>query len=252
MALDWRLQFATTLADPVPEAFPGGPSHEAGATVTIVSVVRATDGAPIAFPTPSAAALALGAATRAAKAAEALKRDFRFRAGLGPDGDVRLLDGAATGQLFDYFEHCFVAAVFSVQALEAYCNYKIALNLKGNLTVERRGQPQELSPEEVERQLSTDEKLGETLPKLLGINSPKGRSEWEQYVHLRRLRDATVHIKSHHQWTLASRDFDESPYSWFVQQPPVTIPLPAIQLLSWFAVEHERAWLDHAQMLLQV
>src|SRR5882762_4919857 len=244
MALDWRLQFATTLAKPVPEAYPGGPSHEAGATVTVVSVVQTTDGAPIAFPAPSAAALALGAATRAAKAADVMKREFRFKPGVSPDGDVRILDGAATTQLFDYFEHCFVAAVFSVQALEAYCNYKIALNLKENLTIERRGQPQELSPDEVERQLSIDEKLGETLPRLLGVASPKGRSEWEQYVHLRRLRDATVHIKSHHQWTLAHRDFDESPYSWFVQQSPLEIPLPAIQLLRCFAVEHERGWLD--------
>jgi hypothetical protein len=219
--------------------------------MTVVSLVQPADGAPIAFPTPSAAALALGAATRAAKSAELLKRGFRFRAGVGPNGELRLLDGPTTSQLFDYFEFCFVAVVFSVQAIEAYCNYKIGLSLKNSLSVERQGQMQELSRDDVERQLSTDEKLADALPRVLGIASPKGRHEWEQYVHLRRLRDATVHIKSRDQWTLASRDFSESPYSWFVQKPPTEIPLPAISLIRYFAVEHEREWLDRAQTLLE-
>ncbi len=251
MALDWRIQFATTTVTSIPPAYPGGPSHEAGSTIVVVSQVESPDGVRIAFPAPSAAALALAVATRAAKAAEVLKRDFRFGAAVGPDGGVRTLEGATTSQLFDYFEHCFVAVVFSVHALEAYCNYKIALTLQGNLTVERKGEMVELSPDDAERELSIDEKLGVTLPTLLGVTSPKGRTEWEGYVHLRRLRDATVHIKSHHQWTLAHRDFDASPYSWFIQQSPSSIPLPAIRILRCFAVAHERGWLDNAQMLLE-
>jgi len=249
MPLDWRIQFSTTTVTEIPAAYPGGPSHPAGSTIVVVSLVQPSEGPPIAFPAPSAAALALGAATRAAKTAAAIKREFRFAA--APGENVRRLEGAATSQLFDYFEHCFVAVVFSVQSLEAYCNYKIALNLKGKVKVERRGELVELSAEEAERQLSTDEKLGTTLPGLLGVESPRGRSEWEPYVRLRRLRDATVHMKSHHQWTLASRNFDESPYSWFVQESPLQIPLPAIRMLRRFAIEHERAWLDNAQQLLE-
>lgn len=249
MPLDWRIQFSTTAVTDIPAAYPGGPSHPAGSTLVVVSLVQSGDGPPIAFPTPSAAALALGAATRAAKAAAALKQGFRFTA--GPGEDVRRLEGAATGQLFDYFEHCFVAAVFSVQSLEAYCNYKIALTLNSKVKVERRGVLVELSAEEAERQLSTDEKLGTTLPGLLGVESPRGRAEWESYVHLRRLRDSTVHIKSHHQWTLASRNFTESPYSWFVHESPLQMPLSAIRMLRRFAIEHERAWLDNAQQSLE-
>jgi len=94
---------------------------------------------------------------------------------------------ATAEQLFDYFERCFVAVVFSVQALEAYSNYKIAMALDRPYTLERRGELVELPPQEVERQASLDEKLGAILPDLLGRPSPKGTAEWGSYVQLRRL-----------------------------------------------------------------
>lgn len=252
MALDWRIQAATTTVTEIPAAFPGGPSHPAGSTGVLVSQVTPAEGVPIAFPAPSAAALALGVAARAARTAAGLRNDLRFDTAVAPGGAVQSLESTSTSRLFDYFDHCFVAVVFSIQALEAYCNYKIAHAAKGDLTVQRRGQQVSLSPLEVERELSIDEKLGEVLPGLLDVPTPKGRAEWEAYIHLRRLRDATVHIKSHHQWTGSSGDFEHSPYAWFVQQPVLIVPLPAIRLLRYFAIEHEQGWLDGAQKSLEV
>jgi len=78
MAIDWRTQFVTTLVEPLPAAFPGGPSHEAGAQVAIASMVESAGGAPIAFTTPSTAALALAVAARSAKAAETFRQELRF------------------------------------------------------------------------------------------------------------------------------------------------------------------------------
>jgi len=48
-----------------------------------------------------------------------------------------------------------------------------------------------------------------------------------------------------------SFNFAESPYSWFVQESPLQILLSAIRMLRRFAIEHERAWLDNAQQLLE-
>jgi hypothetical protein len=250
LGIDWRSQFVTTLVEPLPAAYPGGPAHEAGSLVAVSSIVDSANGHPIAFTAPSTAALALAVAARAARSAEAFRREFRFTDGVGPNGPVRMFEGTTAGQLFDYFEHCFVATVFSVQALEAYSNYKIAMTLDRPYKLERKGALVEMPPEDVERQASLDEKLGTILPELLGVQSPKGRAEWGAYVHLRRLRDATVHIKSHHQWTLADRDFESSPYSRFIEESALSIPGPAIRLLAHFAVAHEKEWLSGTEAIL--
>lgn len=250
MTLDWRIQAAVTTATEVPAAYQGGPSHPVGSTLVMSSQVTPAEGAPILFPTPSAAALALSIAARAARSATELRNVLQFSPVIGPGGTVQNLNRNLTSRLFDYFEQCFVAVLFSVQALEAYCNYKIAYELKGDLAIQREGKDVILSPLKVERELSIDEKLGEALPKLLSVHTPKGHAVWEKYIHLRRLRDATVHIKSHHQWTSSSGDFEDSPYAWFLKNSALTIPLPTIAMLRHFALEHEHEWLNGAQKLM--
>jgi hypothetical protein len=250
MALDWRIQAAATTATEIPAAYPGGLSHPAGSTLVLSSRVTPAEGVPILFPTPSAAALSLSIAARAARSAAELRSVLQFSPAIGPDGTVQNLNSSLTSKLFDYFENCFVAVLFSIQALEAYCNYKIAYTLNEDFAIERDGKQNMLSPLKVERELSIDEKLGEVLPRLLSVPTPKCRTVWEEYIHLRRLRDATVHIKSHHQWTSSSGEFEDSPYAWFLQQPPLTIPLPAIGMVRYFALEHEHDWLNGAQRLM--
>jgi hypothetical protein len=141
--------------------------------------------------------------------------------------------------------------VFSVQALEAYSNYKLAYNLKKPLQVDRHGKTVNLPLDEAERELSLDEKIGTVLPALLGLQSPRSESVWERYVHLRRLRDATVHFKSRHQWSTAGATFDESPYTYFVQESPLAIPRAALAVLRYFALPHELAWVEGANTVLE-
>jgi hypothetical protein len=126
MAIDWRIQAATTTASDLPAAYPGGPSHPAGSVLVLVSQVTPRKGPPITFPAPSAAALALNLAAEAARSAETFKSNLQFGDAPSPDGTVRNLRRDSTGQLFDYFEKCLVSVVFSVQALETYSNYKLA------------------------------------------------------------------------------------------------------------------------------
>ncbi len=113
MDLDWRIQAATTTVTELPAAYPEGPSHPAGSTLVLVSQVVPEEGPPIAFPSPSALALALGVATRAAKTATSLRKQFQFGTAVAPGGPVLRLDRTVTTQLFDYFEHCFIAVVYS-------------------------------------------------------------------------------------------------------------------------------------------
>jgi hypothetical protein len=78
-----------------------------------------------------------------------------------------------------------------------------------------------------------------------------GQSLWERYVQLRRLRDASVHFKSRHQWSTAGATFDESPYAYFVQEPPLSIPRAALAVLRYFALPHELVWVDGANAVLE-
>lgn len=213
------------------------------------SLVQSAEGITYSFLTPSAAALALSIAARAARTAASLKNGLKFSDIVGP-GPAQYLMVTPPSTLFDYFEYCFVALSFSIQALEAYCNYKIAYMLKEDFTIQRRGRTTILPPIKVERELSIDEKLGDVLPRLLSVPTPKGHAVWEKYVHIRGLRDATVHIKSHHQWTSSLEEFQESPYAWCLQQPALDILLPAIEMIRYFAVEHELEWLAGAQRLM--
>lgn len=249
LALDWRIQAVAITASDAQAAYPSGPLHPAGSALVLTSLVQSAEGVRYAFLTSSAAALALSVATKAVRAASRIKNDLRFSSIVSPGQDPHLFVSPPS-LLFDYFEHCFVALLFSIQALEAYCNYKIAYTLNEDFTIQRNGKPVTLSPIDVESCLSIDEKLGEVLPRLLNIPSPKGRTVWEKYVRIRRLRAATVHIKSHHQWTSSLERFQESPYAWCLQQSPSAIPIPAIEMISHFAVDNEREWLDSAQMLM--
>jgi hypothetical protein len=49
MSMDWRIQSATTTVTDIPAAFPGGPSHPAGSTVLVASIMTPAEGTPIGF-----------------------------------------------------------------------------------------------------------------------------------------------------------------------------------------------------------
>jgi hypothetical protein len=239
--LDWRIQAASTLVHDMPSAYPGEPSHPAGSTIAMTSTIDTPSG-KVAFLTPSAVAIALSVAAKGVASAEELKRDFSTAPTPSPDGVVRLMRGSATGELFDYFEQCFTATVFAYQAIEAYCNFKLAYTLSGNMTLQRKKGPVSMNREEIERQVSTSEKLATVLPHVLNRPTPKGTATWERFRELEDVRDATVHLKSHHQWG-DSQKMEESPYTFFLCNSPRVCFEAAIGIIGHFASNHEREWL---------
>jgi hypothetical protein len=249
MKFDWRIQAASTTTTDIPAAYPGGPSHPAGSMLVMSSEVRPSSGKPVHFLTPSAVALALSIATQASTRAEKVKGTLSTGTAPSPDGIASFL-GGDTGQLFDYFEQCFVAVVFSFHALEAYSNYKIAYSMKGDISFKRGNKTVTFSKAQVERNCSTSEKLSVVLPKLLKVSSPVGGAEWQAYDELKSLRNSMVHLKSQHQWSSAD-GFNDSPYAFFVLRSPLTIPEPAISMISYFATDHEQEWLVGSRAILE-
>ena len=83
---DRRMQAITRLASDVMRAYPGGPSHKAGAHAVFTTRVSTPKHQKLSFPTPSAAALALDAAFQSALAAADLWPQIKFHAVPTPDG----------------------------------------------------------------------------------------------------------------------------------------------------------------------
>ena len=135
-----------------------------------------------------------------------------------------------------------VAAVFSFQTIEAHCNQVIEATVKGPFVLPRRNGSVSLSPDELERQASTDEKITTVLPKLLGVQSSKGKRVWEEYRRLKATRDSTVHLKSKDQYVRGKID-KESLYYRFLTTAPVSYPVAAVHVIHHFSGTAPPRWL---------
>jgi hypothetical protein len=229
---DWRIEMFGKLVNDVPAAFPGGPSHKAGSFVYVApTLVRHPSYNAIGFITPSPTAMALNIAARAAAAAVTVRRQVIFVNGASPVGTVKMVTQETLPYLFDYFENCMIAVTFSFQALEAFSNQIIQARVKGNYTVRRRGETKDLSPDELERELATEEKLATVLPELYNLKTPKGGKLWERFVKLKRVRDSTVHLKQRD----AQSELDlDSLYFQFLNYDANDFPRAALDMVEYF------------------
>lgn len=199
---DWRFEAISRLANDLPAAYPGGPSHKAGSRVSLSTVGPNKDGKLISFTTPSAVALALNIAIASSNKAIEAKPKLPFVAIPGPTGIVHQIHEGQSSNLFDFFEQCMISTTFSFQAIESFCNHVIRRTIKPSEKLKVRGFNQKLSVDEIERKLSTSDKLSDVLPKILALPTPKGSKIWEDFAKLRAIRDATVHLKSSDQYPM--------------------------------------------------
>jgi hypothetical protein len=227
---DWRIAAVARLAQAVPAAYPGGPSHEVGALVLQTSLVQTVRGDLIGFATPSAVALALDLASRASLEAAQLFEAVTFATVATPYGPGRNVDETSISTLYNFFEQCMLSAVFSFQALEAFCNQVILRELKDSLEVKRKEKRVTLCPNDLERQLSTNEKLSQVLPKIRSVPTPKGKTVWEPFKRLQQARDATVHLKASDQY---STDH-ESLFFQFFSHKASEFPSAAAEMIRYF------------------
>lgn len=244
---DWRLQGVTRIAQDISAAYPGGPSHKAGTPLYLVTSTRGTGDKPIGFVTPNSTALALNIAIKASIESTKLLPLVIFEKVITPEGPGRSVKNA--GPLFDYFESCMISVTFSFQALETFCNWEIADKVKGALTVRRDKGEETIVADEIERKLSTEEKLHLILPNLLGKDSPKGKKVWENFKKLKRARDSIVHIKSIDQYPNRrhlGRVDQDSLYFVFLNNKMTIFPKAAIEMIHYFynGSDGDPRWLE--------
>lgn len=236
---DWRISAASRLANDLPAAFPGGPSHKAGEKVYLTSLVVTEEGENIGFIIPSATAMCLNIAINANKEVEALYDLISYDSVLTPHGKGKSIPSERCDDLFNFFEQGMIVASFSFLAIEVFCNHAISRELKGPLEIERKKGVVKLSPAELERQLSTEEKLSEVIPIIKGVPTPKGKKVWEDFKRLKDARDSTIHLKSSDQATVDR----ESLFFQFLSGRTSGYPIAAANLIRYFLQGVEPRWL---------
>lgn len=240
---DWRIAHVTTLAEDVPPAYPGGPSHKAGTPVYVSSLAEHSEYDYLGFVTPHATALALSVSLSSANHAAHLRSTLAVRDSITPFGKGKTIVNENLPHLYDFFEHSMVSGSFALLSLETFANWQISLQDDAEVEIVRNGSTVQLKGVEIERGSSISEKLSQILPKLIDVSSPKGRRPWEGFVILRRIRDSTIHMKSSDMFTRHRLDTD-SLYYQFLNQDPRQYPRAALEMLSWFTREDEEPrWL---------
>lgn len=187
--IDWRYRVATYISEDT-VGNDGKIIYKKGSPITLATFVK-HDGKEISFGDPSASALFLNQS----------QKNFGNAQNLHPfTGEVEVPDKSQpTKIVYDYLEAIIASIIFAYTALEAFTNEEIP----ESYIYEAEGQTEsgifsvrQFNKEQLERHFSLSEKLATVLPVILDVPSPKGNKEWEGFVHLKRLRDRIIHMKS--------------------------------------------------------
>jgi hypothetical protein len=178
---DWRCHTVVRVA--ATTTVPGLGTLPAGAVGKAVGIVDYQSGR-IAFTVPSATALFINLSHRYYDDARKIAQSFS----VGPT--LQTLDDDIS---FAYFERIMASVVFAYTALESFANEEIPDEF--NHPVEKHKCTEIYSKTQIERFLSLGVKLGDILPVVFDLPSPKGTKTWENYVALESLRHSIIHMK---------------------------------------------------------
>ncbi|MEO5616103.1 MAG: hypothetical protein ABIR04_14435 [Cypionkella sp.] len=171
--------------------------HAVGPLGTGVGMIATTERASKlsnrvrSFGLPSAPALYLNLAMNARKKRSTFNLAAAFEDHPHPQG----IYPEDHEMLFDFFQEFSAEVIFSFTALEAFVNEVIPANFVYEW-VNSKKEKMALSRQEVERQVSLDEKLKKVLPIAHNVKSPIGTIYWQNYKVLKKARDRLIHLKS--------------------------------------------------------
>lgn len=243
---DWRLDGAARVATDA--VLPGGTPVAAGTLVMRETVTASSREGVACFPTPSAAALAINVSIRAARSAAALRATVQWdRPRVAPG--MRVI-GAHVGVLYSYFEEAMVAATFAMQAIEAFANRVIVLSGEESFSRKRGKEVVTLTPVQLERAASIEEKLNKYLPAITKRPAVGGSRLKAGFARLKAIRDASVHVKSTDHYSRTGDIDRESLYHRLLNLDARELPRAALSVMHHFSHPDHREWLDYATACL--
>jgi len=153
---------------------------------------------------------------------------------------------------FDFFENCIVGITFCFTALECFANLTIPddytyeyeeyvpfLGLKFFKIKKKKSLHRD------DRRLDLNTKLGIILPRIFGVETPKGKNLWEKYINLKKLRDKIIHFKKANLPKTKQEEFNKSLYSQFLMGEFIDAYDKTFELIQYYYQKTEKPnWLN--------
>jgi hypothetical protein len=247
--VDWRVWKAAQVAADTAPLYPGGPAAKTDDHIYVVTALEDSPLGAFSFITPSPTSLALSVAIAAAREAARIRGTVQLERATQP-GQSAWLSTAQLRNLYSYFEQCMAAVTFSYQAIEAWSNQVVEEAVIGTHQVKRKKSIKHWTGPEIERNCSTEEKVGTIIPELTKLATPKGSQAWERLTRLKDLRDSTIHLKSSDQY-VRGKSSQSTLYSRLLAADPLEFPKTAIAIIKHFSGKAEgQEWLAGAEAQL--
>lgn len=191
---DYRFQALTTLSEDWVSPFTKE-KHEAGTSVMLTAILSRGNGT-FNFGIPNMTALFIDFSYKLWEESSKYLQGSDFEDMVSRHVPENTAYPKVHADLFDFMEKRMGAIVFAYSALEAFANEYIPDDYVFEKERQDSKCTEKYTKEQIENFLSLDVKLGEILPDILGVKSPKGKSVWSGYKQLKRLRDRIIHLKS--------------------------------------------------------
>jgi hypothetical protein len=239
---DWRISAVLTLGKDISSAFPGGPSHKAGAPIYLSHSAKTGKNGVTGFITPDASALALNNSFQSAEKAMSIKKKISYKDIITPWGKGTSVTEETTSDLYDYFENFMITVIFSFLAVEAYANALISYDPNAFFNI---GGKKQMRAYEIEKCLSTDEKIKVILPLIKKINIPFTDPIWQNFMVLKQVRDTIVHLKYKDLFSNANNLDNDSLYFHFLNKEPINYPRYGYDVIQFFEHDKKNRWMEH-------
>lgn len=139
-------------------------------------------------------------------------------------------------KLYDYIEHIQTSIITIYSAIEALSNLAIPNDF--TLTkVNQKGVTETWNKVNIERWLTTEEKIGKIVPEILGIESPSKFPFWENFKNLKQIRDDIIHQKH----SIGKPDDIESSFLQVLLNDTISSKIVAgFELIKYFCEKDQR------------
>lgn len=97
--------------------------------------------------------------------------------------------------LYDYFEHLQVSLIFAYTAIESFANISIPEDFQYE-KINHKKVKEIWNKQNIERWISTSEKIDKILPKIFETKSPKEEFFWKNFISLETIRNNIIHQKN--------------------------------------------------------
>ncbi|MGA9779257.1 MAG: hypothetical protein WBS33_13385 [Verrucomicrobiia bacterium] len=182
--MDWRIHNLTWTTAPFTN--PGTSTVvAAGSAVTQAALIQHGK-QQVGISIPNATALFLNLSHRHREEAE-----YWVGKGIAKGGKSNHLPD---NESFTFYEHIMASVVFAYSSLEAFVNEDVPDSFVYAMADKKC--TRNFNKEQIERSLNLDTKLGDVLPQVLKIATPKGGKAWTEYDKLQDLRDRIIHMKT--------------------------------------------------------